>query len=209
MIESRQNPELLYITSMLIHYGFDLGVNDPQELIKKWMTQYDPYWIRLAVVEALYQGRYKAISVVQILNVWQRKGKITYHFNREFERLICRHFPSSLTENIECLLHEELLLNQDENLITPQNTHGETSNYNSETKESISEQVETDLTEIFADIYQDEIETIEPIYFPQNNELNWSKVDDVKKPIDQFIPDSDSSQFYLKLKAVVDGENEE
>lgn len=209
MIEPRQNPELLYITSMLIHYGFDLGVNDPQELIKKWMTQYDPYWIRLAVIEALYQGRYKAISVVQILNVWQRKGKTTYHFNREFERLIARHFPASLIENIESHPVEHSPLNQDENAIIQVHSDEEISSYNSHTQESISEQVETDLTEIFADIYQDEIEIIEPLSLPKNQELNWSKVDDVKKPIDQFIPDSDSSQFYLKLKAVVDGENEE
>ncbi|HEY9701386.1 MAG TPA: hypothetical protein V6C58_03015, partial [Allocoleopsis sp.] len=168
MIEPRQNPELLYITSMLIHYGFDLGVNDPQELIKKWMTQYDPYWIRLAVIEALYQGRYKAISVVQILNVWQRKGKITYHFNREFERLIARHFPASLIENIEYSPLEELPLNHDENVITEQHPDQEISSYNSETEESISQQVETDLTEIFADMYRDEIETIEPLSLPKH-----------------------------------------
>ncbi|MDB9376454.1 hypothetical protein, partial [Nodularia sphaerocarpa] len=54
----------------------------------------------------LYQGRYKGISVQQILAFWQRRGQVIYHFNMEFERLICSKFPESLTEQAAPVLPE-------------------------------------------------------------------------------------------------------
>ncbi len=42
----------------------------------------------LAVIEAIYQGRIKAVSIEHILNFWQKKGKVIKHFNSEFERLV-------------------------------------------------------------------------------------------------------------------------
>jgi hypothetical protein len=84
-------------TALLIHYSFDLGGYNAVDLVNRWQTQYPIYWLHLAVIEALYQGRYKAFSVQQILVFWQRRGQATYHFNMEFERLICSKFPESLT----------------------------------------------------------------------------------------------------------------
>ncbi len=84
--------------ALLTHYSFDLSGHTASELIKLWQTQYPVHWLHLAVVEALYQGRYKGISVQQILAFWQRRGQVIYHFNMEFERLICSKFPESLTE---------------------------------------------------------------------------------------------------------------
>jgi hypothetical protein len=43
------------------------------------------------------KGRYKAVSVQQILVFWQRRDQATYHFNMEFERMVCSKFPQSLT----------------------------------------------------------------------------------------------------------------
>lgn len=82
---------------LLTHYSFDLGGYNASELVYSWQKEFPASWLHLAVVEALYQGRYKAISVQQILTMWHRRGQITYHFNMEFERLICSKFPELLT----------------------------------------------------------------------------------------------------------------
>ncbi|MEC4816565.1 MAG: hypothetical protein SAK29_25355 [Scytonema sp. PMC 1069.18] len=84
--------------ALLIHYSFDLSGYSASELVDIWEQQYPGNWLHLAVIEALYQGRYKAISVQQILTCWQRRGQAIFHFNMEFERLICSKFPQSLTE---------------------------------------------------------------------------------------------------------------
>ena len=84
--------------ALLTHYSFDLNGYTANELMNRWQTEYPVKWLHLAVVEALYKGRYKGISVQQILVFWQRRGQVIYHFNMEFERLICSKFPESLTE---------------------------------------------------------------------------------------------------------------
>ncbi len=83
--------------ALLIHYSFDLSGYSASELVNRWQTQYPVNWLHLAVIEALYQGRYKAFSVQQLLTFWQRRGQAIFHFNMEFERLICSKFPESLT----------------------------------------------------------------------------------------------------------------
>lgn len=86
-------------TALLIHYSFDLSGYSADELVHRWQKYYPADWLHWAVIEALYQGRYKGISVQQILAFWQRRGQVIYHFNMEFERLICNQFPPSLTAN--------------------------------------------------------------------------------------------------------------
>ncbi|MEH1921514.1 hypothetical protein [Nostoc sp.] len=83
--------------ALLINYSFDLSGYSANELVERWQTQYPLNWLHLAVIEALYQGRYKAVSVQQILVFWQRRDQATYHFNMEFERMVCSKFPQSLT----------------------------------------------------------------------------------------------------------------
>jgi len=86
-----------YAIALLSHYGFELRGYTAQELVNLWLERYQANWVRLGVIEALYQGRYKAISVEQILAVWARRGKPMYRFTHEFERLISRKFPKSWT----------------------------------------------------------------------------------------------------------------
>ncbi|MEG4498390.1 hypothetical protein QUB05_15040 [Microcoleus sp. F10-C6] len=101
--------------ALLVHYGFDLGGKKAEKLAGEWLTKYPGYWLRLAVVEALYQGRYKAVSVGQLLSMWHRIGQPLYHFNREFERLVCNNFPQNLTlENDAQLPQEDILLSNQE-----------------------------------------------------------------------------------------------
>ncbi|MDB9529241.1 hypothetical protein PN498_24830 [Oscillatoria sp. CS-180] len=75
---------------LLEEYSFDLSGFQAGELVAIWQQRLEmsPSWIRSAVLEALYQGRYKAFSVEQILQGWKRRGHPIRHFNSEFERIV-------------------------------------------------------------------------------------------------------------------------
>jgi hypothetical protein len=96
MTESVKDSVTTTAAALLIHYSFDLHGHNADELVVWWTTAYQSHWVRPAVVEALYQGRYKAISVEQILALWLRRGQPVYHFNHEFERIVCSKFPQAL-----------------------------------------------------------------------------------------------------------------
>lgn len=97
MLTTAPNTSADLAANLLAHYSFDLNGHSTSELIERWRVDYPIDWLHLAVIEALYLGRYKAISVQQLLNFWQRRGQVIYHFNMEFERLICSRFPETLT----------------------------------------------------------------------------------------------------------------
>jgi len=73
-------------------YRFDFGYHDAPQWVGLWLERYRPLWIRDAVVEALYQGRYKAFSVRQILELWQKRGQPIRHTTYEFEAAVCREY---------------------------------------------------------------------------------------------------------------------
>ena len=90
------------LATLLTRFSFDLNGSTAQQLVSYWLSRYPAYWVQFALLEALYQGRYKARSIEQILILWQRRGYPLYHFNHEFERVIrgrfSRHLPmQSLT----------------------------------------------------------------------------------------------------------------
>jgi hypothetical protein len=89
------------ILDLLVCYGFDLEQKTPEELIERWRKEVPISWVRLAVIEALYLGRYKAVSVEQILKLWSRLASPNLHFTHEFERVICRKFPKYLSSESE------------------------------------------------------------------------------------------------------------
>ncbi len=74
--------------ALLQRYSFDLGGYTISDLQRLW-SRFKPEWLRQAAIEALFQGRYKAVSVYQILQLWERKGEPQHRYNREFERLVC------------------------------------------------------------------------------------------------------------------------
>lgn len=84
------------VTAFLAHYSFDSEELTVDQLADQWLQAYPVDWIHLALVEALYQGRYKAISVTQILVFWQRRGQPFYRFDPEFEQLVCNRLPKKL-----------------------------------------------------------------------------------------------------------------
>lgn len=95
MTELAKDVAAIDVTDLLKRYSFDLDEALLDRLVEFWLNHYPTQWVRLAVIEALYQGRYKAISVEQILNLWQRRGRVLYHFNHEFERVVCGRFPNT------------------------------------------------------------------------------------------------------------------
>ncbi len=101
MTEQTDDITIAETASLLNRYSFELRGQPSLELIEQWLQHYCAQWIRLAVVEALYQGRYKAISVEHILELWLRRGQTNFHFTHEFERLICRNLPHYFTPHGE------------------------------------------------------------------------------------------------------------
>lgn len=87
--------------ALINYYSFDVGEYTPKELIIKWSKKYKHFWLPLAVTEAIYQGRFKAISVEQILKLWERNGIPHYHFGEDFEALISHNIDDKVEEKID------------------------------------------------------------------------------------------------------------
>lgn len=98
--EKLDHATVMYVADLLRHYSFDLDGNTIEQLLFHWLANYSSVWVRLAIVEALYQGRYKAVSIEQILMFWQRRQQPLYHFNHEFERLVSHRLPRNLVSSI-------------------------------------------------------------------------------------------------------------
>jgi hypothetical protein len=70
------------------------------QVLNRWLQSYPEQLVRLALIESLYQGRYKMISVEQLLALWGRRGQPTYHFNHEFEALVCHDVPHQMEQAV-------------------------------------------------------------------------------------------------------------
>ncbi len=81
--------------ALLENYHFELGHHDARQWVSLWLEFYPPRWIREAAIEALYQGRYKSVSVRQILELWQRREQPIRHASHEFEAAVCREFENA------------------------------------------------------------------------------------------------------------------
>ncbi len=121
------------IEVLIENYGFELQDETPQELAQRWLEDYEPRWVRLAIIEALYLGRYKAFSVEQILSLWARRGQPKVHFTSEFEHLICRRLPKALREFSEEATEE---------MVTASPSQSESSPATEETDHSTAEEGE-------------------------------------------------------------------
>jgi hypothetical protein len=107
MEQKKEEIQMIETSALLTCYGFDLRGTTTQGLINDWLKSYSPLWIRWAVVEALYQGRYKAVSVEHLLNFWSRRGEPSYRFSCEFERLITNKLPKSYAASLELTVKPE------------------------------------------------------------------------------------------------------
>lgn len=161
------------IQGLIEKYGFELDGETSDCLVRRWLDQYEELWVRLAIIEALYQGRYKVISVEKILSLWQRRGHAKFHFSYEFERLICRRLPKSLQEFSQQAETESATVkaNPTSNALDkPKPTHQQR---RKPKKAEQSEEKETQQKQL-----------------PSSESIN------------RFTPLFDRSQFYSKLKAV-------
>lgn len=98
MTQPTHDSQTVQTLALLTCYGFDLKDSTPLTLIEQWLAQYSVQWIRLAVVEALYLGRYKAVSIDHLLQSWTKRGYPHFHFNHDFERLISHKLPKILLQ---------------------------------------------------------------------------------------------------------------
>ncbi|MEN9202732.1 MAG: hypothetical protein Q6K80_05040 [Thermostichus sp. DG_1_6_bins_120] len=71
-------------------YRFELEQQSGQAWIERWSATFPRDWIPAALLEALYQGRYKATSVEQILRFWQRRGCPRITFSPEMSQSLWR-----------------------------------------------------------------------------------------------------------------------
>ncbi|MGC9503082.1 hypothetical protein [Baaleninema sp.] len=79
--------------ALLNYYSFDLSGETAEGFVDRWLDRVPAAWLRLSVLEALYQGRYKGISVEHLLQLWLRRDRPFQHYSYEFERLVCDRLP--------------------------------------------------------------------------------------------------------------------
>jgi hypothetical protein len=84
-----RNP-VISTAALLTHYSFDLQGQGLERVVHKWLAAYPNRWVMAAVVEALYQGRYKVDSVNRILSAWQARGQPLPHFDHDFADIVCK-----------------------------------------------------------------------------------------------------------------------
>lgn len=223
MTQSTQDSLAAYSTALLLHYCFELGAYQVEQLVQNWLDEYPANWVRLAVIEALYQGRYKVVSVEQFLVSWKRRGQPIYHFNHDFERLIGRNLPPNSTELPDFPTFEQREIYS---RLTPQEPQANLTTELHSSRAVRHTPQDTNLTahENFLESLEDNTST--PIsssieHSPEQEfpakpntegqiiyQPDWLRWEVRKQPIHQFTPPGDASTFYMKLKAVAQQDNE-
>jgi hypothetical protein len=198
MTELTQDLSLAQARSLIDSYAFDLGREQAEKLLEYWLDMYHANWIRLATIEALYLGRYKAISIEQILNVWLRIGTPNPHFTYEFERLICRKLPKHLCElsdlNASTFEPDTISLYQPKSEMSASAKLLENQT-RSDTKPTDS----LNLAPAFNNSASDPSMCLISNWGLSYNPI-WSDFTAKSKIIHQFIPLPDMSSFFAKLK---------
>jgi len=77
-----------HLLKTLESFGFEGLDESSPALLEGWLQGYPESWPAMAVVEAVYQGLYKLVSVEQIIRCWQRRGEPRINFDPTFERQI-------------------------------------------------------------------------------------------------------------------------
>jgi hypothetical protein len=87
------------IITLLDTYGFDLESAQVETVAVTWLELYEVDDIVRAIVEAIYQHRYKARSVTNLLAMWKRNGRSSPLFTPEYERQILQKLPTVNSTN--------------------------------------------------------------------------------------------------------------
>lgn len=80
----------------LLERYFELSAARAAEVVQQLRAHHPEAWIYPATVEAIYQGRYRWVSIAQILLLWQRRGRPSCHFSADYERLLLGELPETL-----------------------------------------------------------------------------------------------------------------
>jgi hypothetical protein len=97
MNDAVSNKSTALAAALLTYYGTEgTRLSVRVKLLARWLKLYPEPWVRAALIESIYQGRYKTVSVEQLLERWQHRGQPVCHFNSEFARLICQNIPREL-----------------------------------------------------------------------------------------------------------------
>lgn len=212
MTELTQDLSLAQACSLIDSYAFDLGRDNAENLLQCWRDIYQASWIRLATIEALYLGRYKAISIEHILSVWLRLGSPNPHFTYEFERLICRKLPKHLSD----------LSNLTANATRTSAAHLYRTESEHEYPVLLAVKQRDNVTEVIEDVAENSASNLEQTWensgvdresniplisaMGLSSKSSWSDFKEDSKTIHQFIPLPDVSSFFNKLKTF--GESE-
>ncbi|MBE9046525.1 hypothetical protein IQ255_19280 [Pleurocapsales cyanobacterium LEGE 10410] len=206
MTELTQDLSLAQARSLINSYAFDLGSENADRLLQYWLDLYHASWIRLATIEALYLGRYKAISIEHILNVWLRIGSPNPHFSYEFERLICRKLPKHLSDLSDLSVSASPTTSA--NSFQP-NRHkltepvAATERIEAKPAVSISQSDVSKPKKVFpSNALAKEPERVSSTAanLGLSHQPQWSKLSSESKTIHQFTPLPDVSSFFDRLK---------
>lgn len=96
MVASEIGREAQQAITLIKSFSLELKQYSPESQVLCWLHQYRAPWIRDAIIEAVYQGRYKVISVEHILAIWQRRGQPICHFTSGFEQVISAQLGTQL-----------------------------------------------------------------------------------------------------------------
>ena len=177
--EPRKHTAVGDTAALLKYYNFELGGDTAEQVVMRWTLDYDVAWVRAAAIEALYQGRYKAVSIEQILKIWKRRGQPLYHFKHDFERLVSRNLPAHLYPPEDSMPLSLLRDSRSPQLPQASRATGTESFSDAEVSDADAE-IETE-ADADADI-------VSETYTPRT--------------VDRFIPFSDRSHFLERLKSV-------
>jgi hypothetical protein len=81
------------IIILLNTYGFDLDRARVETVVVTWLEKYEIEDIIKAIVESIYQHRYKAVSVSNMLAMWQRNGRVRVLHGVEYRNSITEKLP--------------------------------------------------------------------------------------------------------------------
>lgn len=181
MTDFKQDLAISKVLSLMNSYIFDTNQRKAEELVQEWLNIYHVNWIYLATIEALYLGRYKAVSIEQIMYGWLRRGQPTTHFGGDFERVICRKLPRHLSTV------NSLEVDSENGQPT---SDREENNHNNNVTDSSESLIDTQVTP-----------------FPSSKKESSSNlVKNNTQGIKIFQPLPDASGFFQKLKAFADNQ---
>jgi hypothetical protein len=197
------DPIINQTIDLLEHYGFNVEVPELEKFLTVLLKTYPASWIRLAVIEAIYQGRSKTIAIERILEFWLRKSRVVCHFSEDFEKLVCGNIPAYAIPFV-------IATKPNSKTIPPRPPQQETLTALAKERDAEMGQA-TEATEL--DQAVDQGHSLEST--PQSTPRHHSDLHchnektthySIDREIEQFIPVEDTSNTYNKLIHVINPE---